>query len=160
MASRSLNKVTLVGNLTRDPELKYTPTGAAVCTIGIATNRSWNTTDGQTKEEVQYHRVVAWNKLAELCGKLLNKGRKVYLEGRLAYRSYVGKDGIQRSITEIILDDFIVFGDGKKSFTPEGAKEPVTGPAKEATETEDIPAPVESSSSSKDESVNPDDIPF
>src|SRR3989339_1834832 len=114
MASRSLNRVILIGNLTRDPELKYTPAGTAVCTLGVATNRSWTTADGATKEDVQYHRVVAWQKLAELCGKLLTKGRKVFLEGRLTYRSFTGKDGQQRSITEIVLDDFIVFSDGKR----------------------------------------------
>ena len=64
MASRSLNRIVLIGNLTRDPELKYTPVGTAVCTFGIATNRSWTTNDGQTKEDVQYHRIVAWQKLA------------------------------------------------------------------------------------------------
>src|SRR5689334_9723606 len=113
MASRSLNRVILIGNLTRDPELKYTPAGTAVCTFVLATNRSWTTADGQTKEDVQYHRIVAWQKLAELCGKLLTKERKVYLEGRLTYRTFTGKDGNEKTITEIVLDDFIVFGDGK-----------------------------------------------
>src|SRR5438045_9288723 len=113
MASRSLNRIILIGNLTRDPELKYTPAGTAVCTFGVATNRSWTTADGQTKEETQYHRIVSWQKLAELSGKLLTKGRKVYLEGRITYRSFVGKDGQQRSITEIVLDDFIIFSDGR-----------------------------------------------
>ena len=114
MASRSINKVVLLGNLTRDPELKYTPAGTAVCTFGVATNRSWTTADGQTKEEAQYHRIVAWQKLAELCGKLLSKGRKVYLEGRITYREYTDKNGQERHITEIVLDDFIVFSDGKR----------------------------------------------
>jgi len=119
MSSRSLNKIMIVGNLTRDPELKYTPSGTAVCTFGVATNRSWTTTDGTIKEEVQYHRVVAWQKLAELCGKLLNKGRKVYLEGRMTYRTFIGRDNLQRTIAEIVLDDFIVFGDGRRPV-PEG----------------------------------------
>ena len=114
MSSRSLNRIVLIGNLTRDPELKYTPTGTAVCTFSIATNRSWTSSDGQTKEEVQYHRVVAWQKLAELCGKLLNKGRKVFAEGRMTYRTFTGKDGVLRTIAEIVLDDFIVFGEGRK----------------------------------------------
>jgi len=114
MASRSINKVTLLGNLTRDPELKYTPTGAPVCTFGLATNRTWTTAEGQTKEDVQYHRITAWHKLAELCGKLLIKGRKVYLEGRITYRNYTDKTGQQRSITEIILDDFILL-DSKRA---------------------------------------------
>lgn len=115
MASRSINKVVLLGNLTRDPELKYTPSGTAVCTFGVATNRSWVTSDGSTKEEAQYHRIVAWQKLAELCNKLLNKGKKVYLEGRITYRDFTTKEGQQKTITEIVLDDFIVFYEGKKS---------------------------------------------
>jgi len=115
MAGRCLNRVMLVGNLTRDPELKYTPAGTAICTFGLATNRSWTTSKGDQREEVQYHRIVAWQKLAELCGKLLNKGSKVYIEGRLTYRTFTGRDGAQRTIAEIVLDDFIVFGDGKKA---------------------------------------------
>ncbi len=152
MASRSLNRIVLIGNLTRDPELKYTPAGTAVCTFGIATNRSWTTNDGQTKEDVQYHRVVAWQKLAELCGKLLNKGRKVFVEGRMTYRTFTGKDGIQRTIAEIVLDDFIVFGDGRKM-----TESTQTTPTDEevATKTEE-----NKTESVKDEAVNPDDIPF
>jgi len=173
MASRSLNQVMLIGNLTRDPELKYTPTGTAVCTFGIATNRSWTTNDGQTKDEVQYHRIVAWQKLAELCGKLLTKGRKVYVEGRITYRSFIGRDGQQRSITEIVLDDFIVFGDGRRTAMPtEGEKSTevkVVGPATEEPVENQTPTTQEQTKSeatkdqeqeNKDETVNPDDIPF
>lgn len=152
MASRSLNRIVLIGNLTRDPELKYTPTGTAVCTFGIATNRSWTTNDGQTKEDVQYHRVVAWQKLAELCGKILNKGRKVFVEGRMTYRTFTGKDGIQRTIAEIVLDDFIVFGDGRKM-----AETVQTTPANEVVTTKTEENKTEPT---KDETVNPDDIPF
>ena len=155
MASRSLNRIVLIGNLTRDPELKYTPAGTAICTFSIATNRSWTTNDGQIKEEVQYHRVVAWQKLAELCGKLLNKGRKVFAEGRMTYRTFTGKDGIQRTIAEIVLDDFIVFGDARKiTDSAESDKKTETAPANEevVAKTEEPPA--------KDEVVNPDDIPF
>lgn len=169
MASRSLNRVTLIGNLTRDPELKYTPAGTAVCTFGMATNRSWTTAEGQTKEEAQYHRIVAWHKLAELCGKLLVKGRKVYLEGRLTYRTFTGRDGQERTIAEIVLDDFIVFSDGrrmietvapvikkeeKKEETPVDIK---TKPVEEKKPTEVKTEVVEET---KDEDVNPDDIPF
>lgn len=166
MASRSLNKAIILGNLTRDPELKYTPAGASVCTFGVATNRSWTTAEGQTKEDTQYHRVVAWNKLAELCSKLLTKGRKVYLEGRLAYRSFTGKDGQQRNITEIVLDDFIVFSDGRKVSTEEEIAAP-------AAEIEEVPTPdgetdtdtsdkkkKKTKSENKEETVDPDDIPF
>ena len=159
MASRSLNRVILIGNLTRDPELKYTPAGTAVCTIGIATNRSWTTADGSIKEDVQYHRVVAWQKLAELCGKLLNKGRKVFVEGRLTYRSYVGKDGIQRSITEIVLDDFIVFGDAKRAneMTTVTSDKKAT---EQKSEHKEAVEKVEEVKESSDENINPDDIPF
>jgi single-strand DNA-binding protein len=158
MASRSLNRITVIGNLTRDPELKYTPAGTAVCTFSIATNRSWTTNDGQTKEEVQYHRVVAWQKLAELCGKLLNKGRKVFAEGRMTYRTFTGKDGILRTIAEIVLDDFIVFGEGRKmteTATTDKKVETVSENEETAIKTEE--GKVESS---KEEIVNPDDIPF
>lgn len=124
MATRSLNKVILIGNLTRDPELKYTPNGTAVCTFGVATNRSWTTSDGQIKEETQFHRLVAWNKLAELCAKLLNKGKKIYLEGRITYRTFTGRDGIQRTISEIVMDDFIVFYEGKRISTAVENHEP------------------------------------
>lgn len=154
MASRSLNRVILIGNLTRDPELKYTPNGTPVCTFGVATNRSWTTADGQTKEDVQFHRIVAWQKLAELCGKLLTKGRKVYLEGRLIYRNFTGKDGQQKSITEIVLDDFIVFGDGGKRAEEAHAAEPQA----EGTTTETASQTEEPAKANED--VNPDDIPF
>ncbi len=171
MASRSLNKVTLIGNLTRDPELKYTPSGAAVCTIGIATNRSWVTADGSTREDTQFHRLVAWNKLAELTAKLLTKGKKVFMEGRLSYRSYTGKDGVQRSITEIILDDFIVFGSSRPVSGEEAREEESPAPATSATErvaSEETVAPEPEPSIKKsppkkahqEESVDPDDIPF
>ncbi len=163
MASRSLNRVILIGNLTRDPELKFTPAGTAVCTFGVATNRSWTTNDGQTKEETQYHRIVSWQKLAELCGKLLTKGKKVFLEGRITYRTFIGRDGQQRSITEIVLDDFIVFGDGRKtvSETTEekiAAQKPTeTSQTDDATHVADTHQPVINKT---DESVSPDDIPF
>ncbi len=167
MASRSLNRVILIGNLTRDPELKYTPAGTAVCTFGVATNRSWTTNDGQTKEETQYHRLVAWQKLAELCGKLLTKGKKVFLEGRITYRSFTGRDGQQRSITEIVLDDFIVFGDGRKATEMTAEKSPVANeettaaePTAVANEPKTPQETVEEEPVKADENISPDDIPF
>lgn len=165
MASRSINRAQLLGNLTRDPELKYTPNGAPVCTFGIATNRSWATQEGQTKEETQYHRIVAWNKLAELCAKLLTKGRKVYIEGRIAYRSFTGKDGLQKSITEIVLDDFIVFSDGRRAVPEDEEKIE----AEKEVQVVEAPHLEEESKSKKkkgkeeeeeEETINPEDIPF
>lgn len=108
MATRSLNKVLLIGNMTRDPELRYTPQGTAVCTMGLATNRTWVTDNGDKKEETEFHRIVAWNKLAELCSQLLFKGRRVYVEGRLQTRQWTGQDGSQRVATEIVIEDMIV----------------------------------------------------
>lgn len=160
MASRSLNRVILIGNLTRDPELKYTPNGTAVCTFGVATNRSWTTQDGQIKEDTQFHRIVAWQKLAELTGKLLTKGRKVYLEGRITYRSFVGKDGQQRTIAEIVMDDFIVFGDGKRPIPGETATNGTAPVAPSQPSTEEVAPAVTPIESKQDETVNPEDIPF
>jgi single-strand DNA-binding protein len=105
---KSLNKVQLIGNLTRDPEMRYTPQGTAVCTFGIATNRSWVTESGEKKEEADFHNIVAWNKLAEICAQLLKKGRKVYVEGRLSTRSWQGTDGTQKQRTEIVISDMII----------------------------------------------------
>src|ERR1700691_4769432 len=111
---RSLNRVQLIGNLTRDPELRYTPSGSAVCTFAIATNRTWTTDSGEKREEVDFHRIVAWNKLAELCSQFLVKGRKVYVEGRLSTRNWTGQDGTQKSTTEVVIDDMILL-DSKQS---------------------------------------------
>ncbi len=106
--ARSLNKVTLIGNLTRDPELRFTPQGTAVCTFGLATNRQWVTESGEKKEDAEFHKLVAWNKLAEICSQLLTKGRKVFVEGRLQTRNWTGQDGAQRTTTEIVINDMII----------------------------------------------------
>lgn len=112
MASRSWNRVELIGNLTRDPELRFTPSGAAVCTFGLATNRTY-VSEGEKKEEVDFHRLVSWNKLAELCNQLLKKGTKVFISGRLQTRSWQAQDGTQRQTTEIVVEDMIL-------LTPKG----------------------------------------
>ena len=117
MATRSLNRVMLIGNLTRDPELRYTPQGTAVCTFGLATNRSWQTSDGQSQEAVEFHRIVSWQKLAELCAQLLFKGRKTFVGGRLQTRTWTGKDNKERTTTEVVIDNMIVL-DAKRR--PEG----------------------------------------
>jgi single-strand DNA-binding protein len=169
MSSRSLNKVQLIGNLTRDPELRYTPTGAAVCTIGLATNRTWTTESGEKKEETEFHRVVAWNKLAELCSQLLVKGRKIYVEGRLRTNSWQGQDGAQRTTTEVVIEDMIILdsrrpgvvsGDGGQApagQSPLGGATPTVTTAKvqksDDKTKEEVTAP-------GNEDVNPDDIPF
>lgn len=165
MASRSLNKVLLIGNLTRDPELRYTPSGAAVCTIGLATNRSWTTESGEKKEETEFHRVVAWNKLAELCSQLLTKGRKIYVEGRLRTNAWTTQDGSQRNTTEVVIEDMILLDSRRTQVAAEGEPADQAQPAapppqqqkpqKGKSDTKDDAEP-----SSQDEDVNPDDIPF
>lgn len=114
MAARSLNKVQLIGNLTRDPELRYTPSGTAVCTFGVATNREWTDSSGQHNEEAEFHNIVAWAKLAEICDQILFKGRKVYLEGRISTREWEGKDGSERQTVEVVIDEMIAFGRGQQ----------------------------------------------
>lgn len=117
--ARSLNKAILIGNLTRDPELRTIPSGAFVCSFGVATNRNWTTDQGEKKEEVQFHNIVAWGKLAELCNELLKKGRKVYLEGRIENRSWTNPEGQQKNKTEIVLDDMILLDSQKNGNTTE-----------------------------------------
>lgn len=120
MASRSWNRVELIGNLTRDPELRFTPSGAAVCTFGLATNRTY-VSEGERKEEVDFHRLVSWNKLAELCNQLLKKGNKVFISGRLQTRTWEGQDGQTRNVTEIVIEDMILLS--PKSITNGGGAE-------------------------------------
>lgn len=127
MASRaSLNKVMLIGNLTRDPELRYTPSGAAVCTFGMATNRTYTSSDGAKKEETEFHKIVSWNKLGELCSQLLRKGRKVYVEGRLSTRGWETPDGQTRTTTEVVIDDMRILDSRREAgLEPYEAPPPV-----------------------------------
>ena len=183
--ARSLNRVQLIGNLTRDPELRYTPNGNAVCSFSIATNRNWKTDTGEKREEVDFHRIVAWNKLAELCSQFLVKGRKTYVEGRLSTRTWTGQDGTQKTTTEVVIDDMILL-DSKGGASPSAATEQtsdkqdetkVTEEPKEETAAEDDKSTKATKKSAKTESkveaeeapvsdkksddeVMPDDIPF
>jgi single-strand DNA-binding protein len=102
--SGSINKVILVGNLTRDPELKQSEGKKPICIIGLATNRMWTDEKGNRHEVPEYHRLIAWDKLAETCHQFLRKGRKVYVEGRLQSHSYTGQDGIEKTGVEIVLE--------------------------------------------------------
>ncbi len=107
MSARSVNKVILIGNLTRDPELRYTPQGTPVISFGLATNREWSV-EGVKKEAADFHNVVAWNKLAEICDQLLAKGDKAYVEGRLQTRDWADGDGNKRYKTEVVINEMIV----------------------------------------------------
>ncbi len=137
MASRSWNRVELIGNATRDPEIRYTPSGAAVCTFSIATNRTF-VSDGEKKEEVDFHRLVAWNKLAELCAQLIKKGNKLFVSGRLQNRSWE-QDGQTKYMTEIVLEDMILltskFESGGSYSAPDEASIPEEIPTRQVEET-------------------------
>src|SRR5947208_6650968 len=107
----SVNKVILVGRLGQNPEVKYTPSGAAVSNFSIATNESWTGKDGQKQERTEWHRVVVWGKLAELCSQYLSKGRQAYVEGRLQTRQYQDKDGVTKYSTEVQAQTVQFLGD-------------------------------------------------
>ena len=113
--AKSLNRVQLIGNLTRDPELRYTEKGTAVCTFGLATNRTWTTETGEKTQETEFHRIVCFGKLAETCDQYLTKGGKVYVSGRLHTRSYPGKDGTEKTVTEIVLEDMVMLENVRRS---------------------------------------------
>ncbi|MBM2820966.1 MAG: single-strand binding protein, single-strand DNA-binding protein [Candidatus Berkelbacteria bacterium] len=127
----SLNRAQIVGNVTRDPEMRYTPNGQAVCSFGVATNRRWRDKDGNNQEQTEFHNIVAWGKLAELMTQLVHKGSKIYAEGRLQTHSWEGQDGGKRNRTEIVMDDFIL-------LTPKGAAAPAADVDLD-TDTEEFP---------------------
>lgn len=109
----SVNKVLIVGHLGKDPELKYTPGGAAVCNFSVATSERWKDKSDQVQEKTEWHRIVVWNALAENCEKYLKKGRQVYLEGKLQTRSWDDKDGQKRYATEIVAHHVVFLGGGQ-----------------------------------------------
>ena len=113
MSARSLNKVMLIGNLGKDPELRYTTSGVAVATFSLATSDSWKDQEGNQQERTEWHNIVAWRKLAEICGEWLKKGKRIYIEGRIQNRSYDDKNtGQKRYITEIVADQMIMLDGG------------------------------------------------
>lgn len=158
--SRSINEAVVLGNLTRDPEMRYTPAGNAVTSFGMATNRVF-TVNGEKREEVEFHNIVAWNKLAELCNQLLRKGRRVYIKGRLQTRSWEGQDGVKRNRTEIVADDMIIldnkFVDGETSEYVQSTENAV---ASAEPVTEKKPAKVAKSKEPVEDVITEDDIPF
>lgn len=119
MSARSLNLVQLIGNLTRDPEIRYTANGTAVATFGIATNKSWKDENGEQKELTEFHNLVAWGKLGEICQQLLKKGMKIYVQGSLTTRSWQDEaSGVMRYRTEVRVDDMIILD--SKGMRPAG----------------------------------------
>lgn len=130
MAGKSLNKVQLIGNLGKDPELRYTSSGRAVASFSIATSSSWKDQDGNVQERTDWHNIIAWAKLAEICAEWLKKGRRVYVEGRLQTRSYE-KDGVKKYITEVVAEDMIML-DGTGKGPSDAAADAETAPPSDA----------------------------
>lgn len=158
MGSRSLNKVLLIGNLTRDPELRYTPQGTAVCTFSLATNRTWTPSDGgEPQEATEFHRLVAWAKLAEICSQILYKGRRVFIEGRLQTREWTDAEGRPRTTTEVVIDNMIALGAPKA-----GGEEPIAEPepVRQPAEVEEKAEEKAEEKEQKEEKVDSGDIPF
>ncbi len=161
----NLNRAMVLGNLTRDPEMRYTPNGQAVTSFAIATNRSWTDQSGNKQDQTEYHDVVAWGKLAEIASTILHKGQPAYVEGRLQTRSWEGQDGQKRQKTEIIAENLIALNarSGAGTGEPGGYRPPT------ASSTDDMvaspQAPASSKPATKPESAeitieDLDDIPF
>lgn len=151
----NLNKAMIIGNLTRDPESKTTSQGTSVTTFSVATNMIWTDQQGQRQEKVEYHNVVAWRKLAEICAQYLKKGSKVYIEGRLQTRDWEGQDGVRRYRTEIIAENMIMLdraGSSSSSSSPSSSEE---APTPKEEKTKESPA-----DSDSQEEIKVEDIPF
>jgi len=161
---RDLNKVMLIGNLTRDPEIRTIPSGQSVASFAIATNRSWNDNAGQIQKAVEFTDVVAWGKLAEIASQILKKGRRTYIEGRLQTRNWEGQDGVKKYKTEVIASDLIAL-DSKPAAgfesdnTPNYESIPISEnktPLQEAG----VGATSATSSPANDSEIDIEDIPF
>ncbi|MBI4135015.1 MAG: single-stranded DNA-binding protein [Candidatus Sungbacteria bacterium] len=142
----NLNKIMILGNLTRDPELRQTPTGQLVCSFDVATNRIWLSPSGEKNQKTEFHRIIAWGKLAEICGQYLTRGRLVFVEGRIETRSWQDQSGQKRYRTEIIAEAMQMGPrPGDKLPTPdepkpaEPAAEPVEYLSEDEIQVKDIP---------------------
>lgn len=142
----NLNKALIIGNLTRDPEVRTTPAGQTVASFSVATSRRWTDKEGQQKEVTEFHNCVAWRKLAEIVGQYLKKGSKVYIEGYLQTRSWEDQQGVKKYRTEIVTDNLIMLD--KKGDT---SANPFTGNDKTVNKSAEVP---------QEEEINVEDIPF
>jgi single-strand DNA-binding protein len=113
--SRGLNKIMIIGNLGRDPEMRYTPSGKPVTTFSVATSRSWNTSEGEKRMETEWFNVVAWSSLAEICKQYLTKGQQVYIEGRLQTRHWDDQEGNKHTSVEIVANEMIILGERREA---------------------------------------------
>lgn len=151
----SLNRVQLIGNLTRDPELRTTASGQSVVNFGVATNRQYKDANGQKQDQAEFHNIVAWGKLADICSQYLTKGRQVFVEGRLQTRDWAAQDGTKRRTTEVIAENMIMLGGsgGRPGSVPQSADHTAFDDAPSAP-TQSAPTPP-----SPDE-IQVEDIPF
>lgn len=149
----NLNRAQIIGNLTRDPESRSTPAGQTVCSFSIATTHAYKDASGQKVEKPEYHSIVAWGKLAEICTQFLGKGRKVYAEGRLQTREWTSQDGQKRTRTEIVAENVILLDRASGGGAP-GAPRP-TGAAGNMME-EPVAVPIQN----LDDEIKIEDIPF
>lgn len=139
----NLNKVQLIGRLTRDPEIRTTPSGQTVTTVGLATNRTWNDKAGQKQEKSEFHNIVIWGRLAEIAGQYLTKGQEAYFEGRLETRAYTGKDGVERRTTEIVAENMQMGSRAQGSSAPRPAAAPMgAAPASRPMPQQQRPEPI------------------
>ena len=156
----SVNKVILIGNLGRDPEVRYAPSGSAICNVTIATSRQWkDKTSGEKQEETEWHRVVFYDRLAEIAGEYLKKGKSVYVEGRLKTRKYTDKDGVEKYATEIVATEMAMLGN--REGMGGGSGEESESPRQRASAPAPRPAPSKpAAKSSTGFDDMDDDIPF
>jgi single-strand DNA-binding protein len=154
----SLNRAQIIGNLTRDPEVRSLPSGQSVVNFAVATNRRWKDKDGNFKEDTQYHEVSVWGRLGELASQMLSKGKKVYVEGRLSTSSWEGNDGTKRSRTEITAESFIPLSpkDGSGFDTAAAISDDGTKEEKDEKKSEKS----KDKKDEKSDEINLDDIPF
>jgi len=136
-----LNKVMIIGNITRDPEMRSTPAGQSVCSFGVATNRTWKNQQGEKQSKPEFHNIVAWGKLAETCSSYLKKGSRIYAEGRLQTRSWDDPSGVKKYRTEIVIQNMIMLDKKGQASLPENQEEAAlpAAPAEEEINVEDIP---------------------
>lgn len=165
------NQAIILGNLTRDPEIRTTPNGQSVASFGVATNRRWTDKNGEKQEATEFHNVVVWGKLAEIAGQILYKGRKALIVGRMQTRSWDGQDGVKRSTTEIVASELSALGDAKggsrgggESYSA-GGSAPTGGQANAGEENQDSAtapkaAPKKADKADSADEINLDDIPF
>lgn len=163
----NVNKVILVGRLTRDPEIRTTPGGQTVATIGIATNDYWTDKSGQRQERTEFHTVVLWGRSAEIAGQYLSKGQEAYFEGRLQSRTYTDKAGVERKVTDIVANS-MQLGSRPQGAVSGGAPRSATAPMnrpQQATPTQQRPAPAEEeiptiNLDDEKEDIRIEDVPF